>query len=190
MSYTAAMAATHQSRVERLKRIERALSRGATPENCLDGTQLLAILGDAYGEGNALAHRRALQRDLEDLVKEGRIEAANPGGKPLRYRRAGADLDDDPAVWEFTLRQIRDLVAEALPKGRLDRLWQRLLAELDEPRLDETRLRIVPDTLRLQPVELYPQVLGAVIEALARRCVLQVGVKVDPMCTTANRRLP
>jgi len=173
----AGMPATHQARIERLKRIERALPLGAAPVNCLDGTQLLEILGDAYGEGSPEARRRALQRDLEALVKDGCIEAANHGGKPLRYRRVGTDLDDDPAVWDYTLLQIRDLVAEALPKGRLDRLWQRLLADADGPRLDETHLRMVPDTLRLQPVELYPQVLSAVIEALARRCVLRVSYR-------------
>lgn len=32
----------------------------------------------------------------------------------------------------------------------------------------------MPDTLRLRPVELYPDVLQAVITALAQRCVLQV----------------
>ena len=45
---------------------------------------MLEILTDAYGVGNVSARRRALQRDLEELVKEGRIEAAKPGGKPLR----------------------------------------------------------------------------------------------------------
>jgi proteasome accessory factor B len=42
-----------------------------------------------------------------------------------------------------------------------------LLTNTDGPRIDERRLRIVPDTLRLEPVELYPGVLSAVIESLA-----------------------
>lgn len=64
-----------------------------------------------------------MQRDLDELVKAGRIEAANPGGKPLRYRRLLEEPDDDPAVWQYTPKQIRDLVAEAVPARRLDRLW-------------------------------------------------------------------
>ncbi len=40
--------------------------------------------------------------------------------------------------------------------------------------LDETRLRVVPDTLRLQPVKLEPGVLCAVLDALAQRCAIQV----------------
>lgn len=174
LSYTRTMTAAYLNRVERLKRLEQLLPLGVAPANCLDGAQLLAILGDAYGSGHDSARRRALQRDLEELVKEGRVEAANPGGKPLRYRRIADDLDDDPKVLEYTLRQINDLAAGAIPERRLDRLWQRLLTGNDEPRLDETRLRMVPDTLRLQPVELYCGVLSAVITALTRRCALQV----------------
>jgi proteasome accessory factor B len=167
--------AIHNTRLERLKRLERLLPRGtASVQSCLEGARLLAILGDAYVGENEKARRRALQRDLDELVKAGRIEAANPGGKPLRYRRLLEEPDDDPAVWQYTLKQIRDLVAEAVPARRLDRLWQRLLTEIDEPMLDETRVRILPDTLRLQPVELYPEVLGAVIEALAKQRVLKV----------------
>lgn len=139
-----------------------------------DGARLLAILEDAYGTAQEKARRRALQRDLDELVKAGRIEILNPGGKPLRYRRVTDVLDDDPAVWQYTMRQIRDLVAEALPERRLDRLWQRLLTEIDEPLLDERRLRIIPDNLRLQPAELYPDVLRAVIESLAKQVALRV----------------
>jgi hypothetical protein len=39
--------------------------------------------------------------------------------------------------------------------------------------LTEQQLRVLPDSLRLRPVELYPDVLHAVISALAQRCSLQ-----------------
>jgi predicted DNA-binding transcriptional regulator YafY len=131
-------------------------------------------MGDAYGDASDSARRRALQRDLDDLVKDGLIEAVNPGGRPLRYRRPIEEPDEDPAIWQYTLIQIRDLVAEVLPSRRLDRLWQRLMSEIGASVLDESRVRIVPDTLRLQPVDLYPDVLGAVIQALAQQRVLKV----------------
>jgi hypothetical protein len=84
------MPAAHQTRIQRLRRLEALLPKpGTAPEHCLDGARLLAILGEAYGHGSPSAQRRALQRDLEALVKEARIEAVNPGGKPLRYRRCG-----------------------------------------------------------------------------------------------------
>ena len=174
-AYTSAMSAAYQQRIERLRRLVAVLPKpGTGPAQCLDGARLLEILGEAYGTGSPDARRRALQRDLADLVKEGGIEAVNPGGKPLRYRRLGDDADDDPLVWRYTLQQMRDLIAEAVPKRQLDRLWQRLLTETDGPLLDEQRFRVVPDNLRLRPVELYQNVLQSVITALARRCALQV----------------
>ena len=167
------MSATYQTRIQRLRRLEAILPRATTlPGECLGISRLLDILGDAYGQGAAASRRRALQRDLDELVKDGRIESVNPGGKTRHYRRLAADPREDDLIWQYTLQQVRDLIAEALPLGRIDRLWQRLLHELDEPLLDERRLRLVPDTLRLRPVELYPEVLEAVILALGQRCVL------------------
>lgn len=117
---------------------------------------------------------RTLQRDLVELIRQGRVESLKVGGRSRCYRRLGDEADDDPLVWQYTLQQVRDLIAEAVPARRLDRLWQRLLSEIEGPLLDEQRLRMVADTLRLRPVELYPDVLQAVITALAQRCVLQV----------------
>ncbi len=157
------MSATYQSRIQRLRRLEALLPAAtATPADCPDGGRLLQILGDDYGASDVPACRRALQRDLMDLLKEGRIAAVNPGGKPLRYRRLGDDLAEDPLIWEYTLRQVKDLIAEAVPARRLDRLWERLLHEFEGTLLDARRLRCVTDTLRLRPVELYPDLLQAV----------------------------
>ena len=129
MSYTAAMAATSLERIERLNRLVKRLPLGTSPANCLDSTQLLALLEQAYGNGSPEARRRALQRDLDDLVKDGLIVPVNPGGKPLRYRRIACDRDDDPGVLAYDLQQLRDWVTAAVPKRRLDRLWQRLLTD-------------------------------------------------------------
>lgn len=169
------MSAAHLDRIQRLRRLEALLPKPRTKSaDCLDGARLLAILDQAYGEGSPSSRRRALQRDLETLVKEGRIEAVNPGGKPLRYRRTGDAPDQDAMIWQYTLGQVHDLIAEAIPKRRLDRFWERLLYEFDGPLLTDQQLRVVPDSLRLRPVELYPDVLHAVISALAQRCALQV----------------
>lgn len=100
------MSATHLHRVERLNRLERSLPVNTSLERCPDGARLLAILGEVYGEGNEAARRRALQRDLGELVKTGRIEAVNPGSKPLRYRRVRENPDEDSAIWHWTLEQL------------------------------------------------------------------------------------
>ncbi|MFP4077133.1 MAG: helix-turn-helix transcriptional regulator, partial [Halochromatium sp.] len=169
------MSATHHDRIQRLRRLEALLpTSDSKPADCLDGARLLAILDQAYGTASPASRRRALQRDLEALVKDGRIEAVNPGGKPLRYRRLDDTLDEDALIWDFTLRQVRDLIAEAVPKRQLDRLWERLLYDRDRPLLTDQQLRVLPDSLRLRPVELYPQILHAVITALAQHCGLKV----------------
>ncbi len=175
LTYDGDMPAQHINRIERLNRLECLLpSPLAAPETCPDTGALLAGLATAYGEGGLPARRRALQRDLEDLVRSGRIAVVSGGQKPYRYRRLGTDgpCEKDPTAWEALLGPVRDLLA-LVPLPPLEHLWQRLLMESDGA-LDESRLRIVPDALRLQPVALYTGVLKAVVEALVRRCVLQV----------------
>lgn len=143
---------------------------GRSAENW-GGTLLLAVMGSAYGDDTAeKARRRALQRDLEELLAAGRIEVVNPGGKPLRYRQARLDLEEDPIVWDYTLQVIQVLVADTVPQRQLERLWRHLVTVSGGPVLDEGRLRVLPDTLRLQPPDLYP----AVVTALARGWALQV----------------
>ncbi|WP_295429305.1 WYL domain-containing protein [uncultured Thiodictyon sp.] len=169
------MCDTFHRRHERLRRLESLLpAPGAAHADCPDGARLLLMMADSYGEGGEDARRRALLRDLATLIKDERIEAVNPGGKPLRFRRRGEDPREDDEIWKYALEQIRGLIAEAVPERRLDRLWKRLLDQYGGPLLDEQRLRLVPDTLRLKPVELSEPVLRAVIVALAQRCALRV----------------
>jgi len=113
------MSATYQTRIQRLRRLEAILPRATTvPGECLDISHLLDILGDAYGQGAATSRRRALQRDLDELVKEARIEVVNAGGKTRHYRRLAGDPQEDALIWQYTLQQVRDLIAEALPLRR------------------------------------------------------------------------
>ena len=188
LSYTRAMSAIHTTRVDRLDRLERLLPREVSSvESAPDGARLLAILGEAYAAKSDTARLRKLQRDLDELVKDGRIEAVNPGGKPLRYRRLADDVNDDPPVLHYALGQIRDLIAEYVPLRQLDRFWQRVLTEVEGPVLDRSRLRIVSDTLRLQPVELHPKVLSAVIEALAQGRALDITYRnAEDLCAPAR----
>lgn len=165
--------ATHTARDRRLKRIVNLLpSPGTSAQHCPDAKQLLACLADAYGAVHENARLRLLQRDLQELVKQEYIEAVVPHSKPLRYRRR-CELDDDPLLWGHVLQQIQDLVREFVPKRQLDRLWSQLQTD-QELMLGAQRFRIVPDTLRLQPAELYPAVLVATITALRTGEVLEV----------------
>jgi hypothetical protein len=129
------MSASYQARIRRLRRLASVLpGPSAPPGEGLDSTGLLRILDSAYGQGRPAARQRAVQRDLEELLKEGRITLVNPGGKPLRFRRIDLPPDEDPLILQYALQQVGDLIAAVLPLRRLDRLWQRLISEVDGPR--------------------------------------------------------
>ena len=171
--------AAHQARIERLERLFELLPPpGTHPDQCPDGTRLLKRLASAYAEAkNDTSRRRILQYDLKTLIEDERIEEANPGGRPLRYRRIKEPWrDQDAHVWNTALQQIRDLVQEVVP-GQINRLWERLLNDPDAVKLDARRLRVIPDTLRLQPVALQEAVLIEVITALAKGYALDVDYK-------------
>ena len=169
------MSATYHSRIQRLRRLQGKLPRPGTPEGgCLIISQLLLLMPDCYGQGPEPTRRRAMQRDLDELEAEGLIEVVNPGGKPQRYRQASAELLEDEADWQYLISHIHDLVHDLLPQRRLDRVWQRLMREEDGPLLDERKLRLVPDTLRLCPAAIHPGVLEAVLTALLKECVLEI----------------
>jgi predicted DNA-binding transcriptional regulator YafY len=173
--------ATHADRIERLKALVRLIPRHGLAADCPDPTRLLERVSDRYKEHRSDgARRRALQRDLEELVGTGDIEVVNPGGKPLRYRR----LRDAPDanIWGYVRQATRELIASALPARRFDDLWAQLLDTETDPglHLGPDKLRIVSDSLRLQPAAVKESVLADVLEALARSLTLQVGYRSAP----------
>lgn len=171
------LSASHQARIERLDRLLKLLpAPGTSADQCPDGKRLLKALADAYETAkNDQSRRRTLQHDLKTLIDYEHIEEANPGRKPLRYRRT-KELwrDQDSQAWRKALQEIQDLVSDAVPQRQLNRLWERLLSNDDAVRLDARRLRVIPDTLRLQPVALKEAVLIEVITALAKGYALDV----------------
>lgn len=174
------MRTNYYDRLERQSRLLALLPPAVTAcEQCPDVTHLLESLAEDYGKVSDSARRRALQRDLERLAKEERIEIANPRGKPLRYRRSRRredDLTDDQWIWQETVAEITALAPDVSRHRQINRLWERLLNPVPPagPVLDATRLRILPDTLRLQPAVVSPMALIAVITALAKGYALDV----------------
>lgn len=169
------MTALHDTRIRRLKRLAaRIPSPGTGVRACLTARQLMELLVFDYPAANDQARLRLIQLDLKDLTANGQIEVVNPGKRPQRYRRTSEEDEASALLWQYTLHQIQNLIAEAVPQRRLNRLWERLLDDTDGPGLKADKLRVIPDTLRLQPVELDPKVLIAVITALANEQTLDV----------------
>jgi len=171
------MSAAFHTRIQRLQRLQAKLPRPGTPvPECLTITQLLDLMPDGYGDGPLPTRRRAMQRDLDELEAEGLIEVLNPGGRPQRYRQVSEELleAEAEADWQYLLSHIRELVQDLLPQQRLDRFLARLNRALDGPLLDERKLRLVPDTLRLCPPAIHAGVLEAVLTALLKDCALEI----------------
>lgn len=168
------MAVAHKDRIDRLNLLRQLIPRSSSGQGCPDARQLLARLAEHYEASKSDAARmRAIQRDLDALVKESEIEVVNPGGKPQRYRRA-ADLDgSDPRLWAYAQSLMRSLIRDAVPEKRLERIWASLREEGDDFGLGEDKLCILSDTQRLLPADFKEEVLLAALEALAQSRTLQ-----------------
>lgn len=163
--------AAHQDRIERQAKLLERIPMNGDDALCPDASQLLEKLGTLYGEeASQTARRRAIQRDLSELVKADEIGPVNPGGKPLRYRRLKSSAvagDDHPYVLELMRETVRKVVEAEFPSGHLDAVWRRFLQEDDEVGLGQEKLRVVTDTQRLCPADIRKNVLSDVLVALA-----------------------
>lgn len=169
--------ATHLARIERLDALLRLIpapGAAASPET----GELLERTRTLYGEHRSnAARRRALERDLRELLEAEQIEVHPSEQRPRRYRRCRQPVDAN--VWEYVRRSVRELVERCVPLGRFDALWQRLLVAESDPGLGlgEHKLRVVGDSLRLQPAEIREPVLIDVLDALARSKTLKISYR-------------
>ncbi len=167
--------AVHQDRIERLERLLRALPTHKNPDDCPDPGALLQRLGELYEDSASdAAKRRAIQRDLGELVRTERAEILSPSTKPQRYRRR-TDIDGpDPLMLDYAFKSMRTLVKDTLPTRRFEDIWQHLLGDNSAFGLNDSTLRIVTDTQRLLPAEVSDTVLAAILEALTLTRTLNV----------------
>ncbi|WP_341643928.1 WYL domain-containing protein [Thauera sp. SDU_THAU2] len=168
--------AAYKNRIERLEALLRLIPSQNRKEDCPTPATLLARLAGLYaGHANDTARHRAIQRDLEELLGDGRIEAVNPGGKPLRYRRTRYEID--PYTQEYARRTMRELVDNALSPQLLETLWPQLCDPEGGLGLGEDRLRILGDNQRLLPAAIRDGVLADALEALANMRTLKIGYR-------------
>ena len=166
--------AAYKERIDRLAMLVTLIPVHLAKEDCPDPGRLLTSMAEQY---DLRASRRAIQRDLEALVKEGRIAVVNPGGKPLRYRRL-VDADAvDLRMWDYARQLMGALIRDALPERRLERIWAKLREEGDEFGLGEDKLCILSDTQRLLPADIREDVLAATLEALSLSQTLQAAYR-------------
>lgn len=170
--------AAYKNRIERLVQLAVLISRPRRSEDCPDVRQLLELLAECYAShATPSARLRALQRDLDELVRDGRIEAVNPGGKPLRFRGSQDKPESDPYLWNYACQTMRALIRDSLPVRSLEPVWRHLLNTDNEFGLGEDKLRILADSQRLLLADIHDTVLPDVLVALATSCTLEVGYR-------------
>lgn len=171
------MAAYHQ-RIERLNLLVALIPSTGNGSELPDAPSLLQRLGECYENHATPASRlRAIQRDLKSLVDADRIEAVDKAAKPLRYRRCRNTSDEGPGMQGYARKLMQAVISESLPTRNLERIWPRLLADDSGMDLNDDKLRILGDTLRLVPADIKEGVLAAVLEALSLSLTLQVSYR-------------
>lgn len=174
------MAVAYKTRMDRCKAIEALLPEIGVKREGLTALQLLERLGELFEDCETEGARvRKIQRDLNDLVEDGRIIKQDPKAKPLRYRRV-ADLQAegriDPVMWAYAVRHMEAALRDSLPEQRLELAVKAFQGE-SGVKLSPDQFRIVPDTLRLLPAEFKPAVLEAVLRALLEGRSLRISYR-------------
>ena len=165
------MAAITQERIERLKLMERLLPSDHDGERAMTLSDLSSKLESELGRA---PHVRTLQRDINDLCEEGRVRLLPPNGEPNRYQRVSDAEEFDPVTWEYTLAHLKSELEGVVSARELELVLSRLQLPDGGKGLDESKLRILPDSLRLKPAPINSKVLGSVLRALSSGSALRV----------------
>jgi predicted DNA-binding transcriptional regulator YafY len=167
------MVASLPNRIDRLKLIENLLP--SEQDGGKRGPTIAELLQKLEQEpGFHLPTRRTLERDLRELCKEGRVCALAQEGGPNRYQRVHEPFEFDPTIWEFLLKQLEQDLDGMMSADQFAHIMHRLQLPDAGIALDDSKLRILPDSLRLRPAPLNPKVLGCVLRALASGSALRV----------------
>jgi proteasome accessory factor B len=168
----------YKERIDRLTLLEALIPRDARAEDCPDPVRLLSLAAEHYETCvSEDARRRAIQRDLKELLDAERIEVANPGSKPRRYRRARGDAEVDSYLWNYARRTVETILQQELPGAQFDAVWKRLIEVDSGIELGDDKLRFITDSQRLLPAAIHNGVLVDVLEALARSQTLEIGYR-------------
>ncbi|MCG9084154.1 helix-turn-helix transcriptional regulator [Laribacter hongkongensis] len=162
-----------QDRTERLDSIERLLPSDQTANSHGLTIKEISSKLDQLGLDNN-RHTRTLQRDLQLLIKQGRVRTLDKTSKQPSYLRIEDAEEIDDSMWDYFIVHLKRELAGIVTSTELARLLDRLKLDEHGIRLDESKLCILPDSLRLQPAEINPQVFSTVLRALKEKLALQV----------------
>jgi len=154
-----------QERVERLALIESLLPTdlGANPR-ALTAKEIQERLEST--DNDTVRDKRSIQRDLKHLLEEGRIcKVKNQLGLP-GYLRIEESDEIDESVWEYFVGHLKKNLEGIVSSADLTKLLNRFNLGEQGVRLDERKLCILPDSLRLQPAKIKYKIFGTILRAL------------------------
>lgn len=162
-----------QDRVERLALIERLLpgDQSANPHG-LTTKEIQDKLENIDKE--AIRHPRTLQRDLQLLLQEGRVRKLTNNADLPAYLRIEEAEEIDDSIWDYFVERLKKDLEGIVSSTELAKLLDRLKLHDQGIALDESKLCILPDSLRLQPAQINYQVFTTVLRALKENRALQV----------------
>lgn len=168
--------ASMQSRIERLALMTSLLPWEGGRVVGLSLAMLKQKLVDELG--SSMPSDRQLQRDLAELIKDGTVAVIKDDGGIPHYVRKTGDVDDrdevlDEETWEFLLGKVKQELACVVSSSQLSQFFDRLRLPSSFG-LSESKLRILPDSLRLMPAHMSYEVLGEILRALKSGKALQV----------------
>lgn len=131
--------------------------------------------------GVALPSDRQLQRDLAELIKDGAVAVIAGEGNAPHYVRQHIDADGseeilDEETWQYLMLQVKQELSCLVSSRQLTKLFDRLRLP-DVLDLSDSKLRILPDSLRLMPAVMSYEALGTILRALKSGKALQVSYR-------------
>lgn len=162
-----------QDRTERLALIERLLPCGqGGRQHGLTIKEIQCKLENI--DRDVIRHHRTLQRDLQWLIKQGRARLLENSREQPAYQRMEEAGDIDDSIWDYFVGHLKKDLEGIVSSRDLSKLLDRLKLRDQGIALDESKICILPDSLRLQPAQINYQVFTKVLRALKENCALQV----------------
>lgn len=162
-----------QDRAERLAQIERLLpGNQSTNQRGLTIKEIQSKLENI--DKDISRHQRTLQRDLQWLIKEGRVHLLLKNREQPAYQRIEETSDIDDSIWDYFVGHLKKDLEGIVSSSELAKLLDRLKLHDQGIALDESKICILPDSLRLRPAQINYQVFTTVLRALKENRALQV----------------
>lgn len=163
-------------RYERLKLIESMLP--VAGPGCVTGFSVKQI-GEklAATRPDFALSKRTIERDLRDLLCEERVQISSKAGNSQVYLRTPQDDDIDGPVWEYFMEHLRSELDGIVSNTDLAKVLTRLKKPTPGIELDDKKICILPDNLRLKPAAVDYKVFSTVLKALKEAYSLRIKYK-------------